>query len=52
MKKCLCCGYANADWAKLCKSCKAKLPRESDKPETDNHNEVEKPRVSKRKRSE
>ena len=52
MKKCLCCGYTNADWAKLCKNCKANLPREAYEPETNGNDEVEKPRTSKRKRSE
>ena len=28
MKKCPQCGYKNADFAKLCKICKAKLPHE------------------------
>lgn len=47
MKKCNCCGYKNADWAIICKVCKASLPHEPDKEPI-----VEPVRVSKRKLKE
>ena len=62
MKKCPQCGYENADWANLCKRCKAVLPREIFVPESTKENSVNNDetnhdgesthRVSKRKRSE
>lgn len=48
MKKCECCGYENADYAKLCKVCKTRLPHEPTKEPV-----AEEPvRVSKRKHKE
>lgn len=59
MKKCPNCGCMNADWANLCKRCKARLPREivlpvstkenSAEEETTNHNGEKSRRVNKRK---
>ena len=40
MKKCVNCGYANADWANLCKRCKSVLPREIVLPESTKENSV------------